>query len=497
MTSEEGRRPLRARLATSGTANQGKPKSGRRKAATNGPSGHASNGTASRSTATDGTNGTQSRATATDGTNGSTAANGGASGHETYGRELSGRETNGRETNAHEMNGHVTNGKPRGGHPADPELAVISPAAPPSAAAHPAHTSTGQEDPLAALVAEAQAAVSDGANALRDVRERYRAAYNERVEQLEAMRAWPTSAPGPLAARTQAHGAHGMANGAGGSGSAIAKDNVTGREVGHERDALNRIDLAAKSLENAWLFLAREDSTLVSDPSGPPSAADAQMRIVEAQEQERTRLAREVHDGPAQALSNAIFQVEVVQRLLDRDEYAARLELKQLREVLTRELRGVRAYLSQLRPPLLADLGLSGAIKEAAHQTEQALNVPVAVELADDVDSLPETVEVVALRVIQEALQNARKHAQPSSIRVRMTKDGNAWAVEVRDDGKGFDADDPPVSGRRHFGLQFMRERAELIGARFEVRSSPNLGTAVRMTIPPGAMGMPIPEGEV
>lgn len=120
----------------------------------------------------------------------------------------------------------------------------------------------------------------------------------------------------------------------------------------------------------------------------------------------------------------------------------------------------------------------------------------MTVELADGIDSLPETVEVVALRVVQEALQNARKHAQPSRIRVRMTKDGNTWAVEVRDDGNGFDADDPSVSGRRHFGLQFMRERAELIGARFEVRSSPNLGTAVRMTIPAGAMGMPIPEGE-
>jgi two-component system sensor histidine kinase DegS len=220
------------------------------------------------------------------------------------------------------------------------------------------------------------------------------------------------------------------------------------------------------------------------------------MRIVEAQEAERSRLAREIHDGPAQALSNAIFQVEVVQRLLDRDEGLARAELKQLREVLTRELRGVRAYLSQLRPPLLADLGLSGAISEAADQIGTALNIPVHVELEDGLDSLPETVEVVTLRIIQEALQNARKHAHPSSIRVRMARDGGSWVVEVRDDGKGFDLDETPAGGRRHFGLQFMRERAALIGARFEVRSSPNLGTAVRMTIPPGAMGMPIPGEE-
>lgn len=340
----------------------------------------------------------------------------------------------------------------------------------------PGHAQT-QDDPLAALLDEAQAAVSGGANSLRDVRERYRTAYLEKVERWEALR---TLASTGNAQTNQSETDEAMA----------------GREVGQERSVLNRIDLAAKSLENAWLFLAREDASLVNDPSGPPSAADAQMRIVEAQEQERTRLAREVHDGPAQALSNAIFQVEVVQRLLDRDERLARAELKQLREVLTRELRGVRAYLSQLRPPLLADLGLSGAINEAGDQISSALGVPVHVELDEGLDKLPETVEVVALRVIQEALQNARKHAQPTSIRVRMAREGASWVVEVRDDGKGFDADDPPVNGRRSFGLQFMRERAELIGARFEVRSSPNLGTAVRMIIPPGAMGMPIPGEE-
>jgi len=335
------------------------------------------------------------------------------------------------------------------------------------------------DDPLDVILNEAQSAVSDGANTLRDVRERYRTAYLAQVEKWERL-------------RTQTATGGGAGQGQPNNQSA-SQEAMAGREVTQERSTLGRIDLAVKSLENAWLFLAREDTSLVNDSSVPPSAADAQMRIVEAQEAERGRLAREVHDGPAQALSNAIFQVEVVQRLLDRDEAAARVELQQLRDVLTRELKDVRAYMSQLRPPLLADLGLSGAIQEAANQISTALSVPVEVELEPSVDALPETVEVVALRVIQEALQNARKHAQPSSIRIRMWLDPGGWELEVRDDGRGFNSDDPPVSGRRHFGLQFMRERAELIGARFEVRSSPNLGTAVRMTIPPGAMGMPIP----
>src|SRR6476646_7009924 len=219
----------------------------------------------------------------------------------------------------------------------------------PVRAALPTPTSLVHDDPLDVLLNEAQSAVSDGANTLRDVRERYRTAYLEPVDRWERLRTQTSTGGGA---------------GASSSTQAASQETMIGREVNQERSTLGRIDLAVKSLENAWLFLAREDTSLVSDPSGPPSAADAQMRIVEAQEAERSRLAREVHDGPAQALSNAIFQVEVVQRLLDRDEAAARAELQQLRDVLTRELKGVRAYLSQLRPPLLADLGLSGAIQE-------------------------------------------------------------------------------------------------------------------------------------
>lgn len=324
------------------------------------------------------------------------------------------------------------------------------------------------------LVEEAKAAVSEGANALRGIRERYRTAHTGQLERWEKLR------------RRVGKGAS-TGRGNGHADEALRRDEaVAGREVGHERATLSRIDLAIRSLENAWLFLNREDDSLVMDPTDPASATDAQMRIVEAQEGERARLAREVHDGPAQALANGIFQVEVVERLLDRDEMLARAELRLLRDILNRELRSVRAYLSQLRPPLLADLGLSGAISDAAQQVGNIIGVAVAVELDDGLDELPETVEIVILRVIQEALQNVRKHASASSVRIRVVREKDLWTVEIRDDGRGFDPDATPVSGRRNFGLQFMRERADLIGARFEVRSRPDLGTVVRMAIPAG-----------
>jgi len=328
---------------------------------------------------------------------------------------------------------------------------------------------------LGGLLDEAQAAVSASANTLRDVHERYRSAHNAQVESWDKLRK-------RLARASSKNGRNGNTT------EALRRDEaLAGQDVGAQRATLARLQLAIKSLEGAWLFLANDDASLVMDPTGPASPADAQMRIVEAQEAERSRLAREVHDGPAQALANGIFQVEVVERLLDRDEALAREELKLLREILNRELRSVRAYLSQLRPPLLADLGLSGAISDAAQQVGNIIGVSVSVDLEDGLDTLPEMIEIVILRVIQEALQNVRKHASPTSVRVRVAREGDGWSVEVRDDGRGFDPDSAPVSGRRNFGLQFMRERADLIGARFEVRSRPDLGTVVRMAIPSGA----------
>ena len=90
----------------------------------------------------------------------------------------------------------------------------------------------------------------------------------------------------------------------------------------------------------------------------------------------------------------------------------------------------------------------------------------------------------MVLRVVQEALQNVRKHAGATNVVVATMLDGGEWVLEVRDDGRGFDTGAVAARGRRNFGLQFMRERAELVGARFEVRSRPEAGTVVRLAVP-------------
>jgi signal transduction histidine kinase len=109
----------------------------------------------------------------------------------------------------------------------------------------------------------------------------------------------------------------------------------------------------------------------------------------------------------------------------------------------------------------------------------------ITTDLGASADGLSDAQRTVALRVTQEALQNVRKHAAATRVTVA-THDEKAgdWVLEVRDDGRGFDVSAVAARGRRNFGLQFMRERAELIGARFDVRSRPEGGTIVRLTIP-------------
>jgi two-component system sensor histidine kinase DegS len=210
------------------------------------------------------------------------------------------------------------------------------------------------------------------------------------------------------------------------------------------------------------------------------------MRIVEAQEAERARLAQEVHDGPAQALSNAIFQVEFIERIFDSDARMARQELRFLRELLRRELGDVRSFIGQLRPPVLVELGLEGSIADTVTTMAALSGMQISVDLAAPAAGLPDAAQTVVLRVVQEALQNIRKHAAATNVVVATLMEEGEWVLEVRDDGRGFDTGAVAARGRRNFGLQFMRERAELIGARFEVRSRPEAGTVVRLAIPVG-----------
>jgi two-component system sensor histidine kinase DegS len=348
------------------------------------------------------------------------------------------------------------------------------------------------------LRAEASEAVGYSANTLRAVSQRYRTEYAEELARWQGLRdeldaveqrdATGPRRPAAEAAATAAEAAEAAEAGAedGRQRALRLEVDTVGGELGTQQSELARLEIALRNLESIWLFLERGDSSLVGeDGDGLPN--DVQMRIVEAQESERSRLAQEVHDGPAQVLSNAIFQVEYIERVIDTDERAARTELRFLRDLLRRELGSVRTFISQLRPPVLDELGLDGAISDAVGRMTALSGLAITSQLEAPPDRLTATQQTVVLRVLQEALQNVRKHGAASAATVASTIEGGDWILTVRDDGRGFDIGAVAARGRRNFGLQFMRERAELIGAQFEVHSRPDGGTLVRLAIPVGA----------
>jgi two-component system sensor histidine kinase DegS len=343
------------------------------------------------------------------------------------------------------------------------------------------------------LYAEAKSTLGYGANSLRSVTERYREAYRESLARWHRLRDLldeAEKAPRPAAGKG---GKKAAAAAAAEAGAEDAKQKALRSEIerlmgdlGRHQQELSKLELSVRSMENAWLFLERGDASLVAEATGAGLPTDLQMRIVQAQEGERSRLAQEVHDGPAQALSNAIFQVEYIERVLDTDGRAAHNELRFLRDLLRRELGEVRTFISQLRPPLLDELGLDGAIMDAVESMATLSGTTIATDLKAPGDRLNPSQQTAVLRIVQESLQNARKHAGASRINVGTRLDGSDWILEVSDDGRGFDVASVAARGRRNFGLQFMRERAELVGAKFEVRSRPGGGTAVWLSIPAG-----------
>lgn len=374
-------------------------------------------------------------------------------------------------------------------------------------------------EPFDTLYTEAKSALAYGANQLRLITERYREAFHEELgrwhegrdevdgaerlrlaDRLAVYATTPVTAGGGAAEAAREESSTppvaGSPEAAAEEEAALGRARILRRGVelatsglGSLQAELSRLEIAVRGLENAWLFLERGDTTLLSDPAMPDLPADVKIRIVEAQESERTRLAQEVHDGPAQALSNAIFQVEYIDRVLEEDPRVVRTELRFLRERLRRELGDVRAFISQLRPPLLDELGLDGSIADAVETLAALTGAQIETSLAAPDERLGDAEQTVVLRVLQESLQNVRKHAGARHVWVSTRLEDGGWLLEVRDDGRGFDVAVVAAGGRRNFGLQFMRERAELVRARFEVRSRPGGGTVVTLQIPVGEEG--------
>lgn len=254
------------------------------------------------------------------------------------------------------------------------------------------------------------------------------------------------------------------------------------------RGQLEKLQSEKSHLERFKTTLERARD-LVNGPSASASSAGGSKSplasvemLVNAQETERQRLSRQMHDGPAQALSNFILQTEIAMRLLEIDAGQARDELSSLKTSAMGTFQKVRNFIFELRPMMLDDLGLVPTIRRYADAFKEQAGLDVGVTVTGNERRLAPYLEVMLFRAIQELLGNTARHSQATQVKVMLDMGDDRVRVSVDDNGKGFDAES--VLQGTSLGLKLIRERAEMLGGSFEIDSSVGKGSRISFAVP-------------
>lgn len=231
----------------------------------------------------------------------------------------------------------------------------------------------------------------------------------------------------------------------------------------------------------------RVQTTTTDAPSAGRYISDreAVIETVEAQESERQRLAQQMHDGPAQSLTNLILQAEIVERLYDRDPARARAELASLKGAANVTFQRVRDFIFALRPMMLDDLGLVPTLRRYVQTFGSKQNLQVLFTLTGE-RTLPSYLNVTIFRALQELLRNVAEHAQAHHVEVTMEMQTDPLSVTVEDDGVGFEAAEVMTRMRQKgsSGLVTLEKRVDMLGGKVIYQSTVGRGTRVRIELP-------------
>lgn len=211
------------------------------------------------------------------------------------------------------------------------------------------------------------------------------------------------------------------------------------------------------------------------------------LKILMAQEEERKRLARELHDGIAQTVANVVLRAEIAERMIEkRQTDGIEPELAALKKQARSGMEEIRKMIFNLRPMALDDLGLVPLLRKFTQDFEEKEKIHTSFEHIGKEYRLPSAMEAAIYRLVQEAFLNVRKHAEATHVDLEITFQSQMLKLVIQDNGKGFPLEtlNEKMFGGEHFGLLGMRERVELLEGRFDIESNPNAGTKVTMLIP-------------
>lgn len=211
------------------------------------------------------------------------------------------------------------------------------------------------------------------------------------------------------------------------------------------------------------------------------------MKIIKAQEEERKRVAREIHDGPAQSMSNVVLKAEICEKIMENDIDSAKLEIRNLKAIVKDCLQDVRRIIYDLRPMSLDDLGLVPTLQRYINSYADQYEIPVTFRTRGNNDDLRPVISLTVFRIMQEALTNIKKYAKAKNVNINLEFLESEIMFSISDDGVGFDLNEVK---KKHFnveggfGLFSMRERVELLEGSLEIVSQPGKGTRLTAKIP-------------
>jgi signal transduction histidine kinase len=209
-------------------------------------------------------------------------------------------------------------------------------------------------------------------------------------------------------------------------------------------------------------------------------------KIVDKEEQARHKLARDLHDGPTQDVAAIAMRLNFARLLVERDPFRAKAELERLEDLAHKTVREIRSMLFTLRPIILETEGLVAALNQYAENLQQNDGLKVLVQAEKYRDCLDSEAQGVVFAILEEAINNARKHARASAVWVRLTQKRDLVVAEVVDDGVGFDVQSVEGSygSRGSLGLVNLKERAELLGGTLTIESTLGEGTRITLLVP-------------
>lgn len=199
-------------------------------------------------------------------------------------------------------------------------------------------------------------------------------------------------------------------------------------------------------------------------------------------EEERRRIARDLHDGPAQDLTNISMRLNIVERLVQSDTEMALTELTRTNQRIVSAVNEIRRLIYDLRPVAIDEVGLVAAVVELCRRCERDWHLTIEVAAQPEASNTIVPARQIALyRLIQEVLQNVHKHAQAQRVEVRIMQQNDQLSIDIEDDGRGFDSDHIPQG---HFGIEGIKERTLFLGGALNIRSAPGHGTTVSVRLP-------------